>query len=75
MKTIKEIFETNPSLLEEKEVKELIEQFAKQYNNLRNKHQNYFNAVTDLTMFSELFVINGESCKDALIKIHEISFK
>lgn len=74
MKTLTEIFSTNPELLETKEVKELIEQFRTQFRYSLNKHENYWNKVTDLTMNSDLFVINGMPCKDVVSKIHEISF-
>lgn len=74
MKTIKEIFETNPSLLNEKEVKELIEQFEVQFNALRNRHEKYWGQVTNLTMNSDLFVIKGIPCKDVVSKINELSF-
>ena len=74
MKTITEIFETNPSLLNEPEVKELVEQFKLQYEKLKNDKYKYWDKITNITMKSELFVIKGTSCKEALSKIHEISF-
>ena len=74
MKTITEIFETNPSLLNEPEVKELVEQFKLQYEKLENDKYEYWDKITNITMNSELFVIKGVSCKEALSQIHEISF-
>jgi hypothetical protein len=74
MKTINEIFESNPKLLEEKEVKELIEQFRVQFMQLKTKHHDYWDKVTSITLNSDLFVINGIPCKDAIEKINEISF-
>jgi len=74
MKTITEIFETNPSLLNEPEVKEMVEQFKIQYQKLKNDKYEYWDKITNITMNSELFVINGTTCKEALSKIHEISF-
>jgi len=74
MKTIVEIFETNPSLLETKEVKELVEQFREQFQANKMKHYNYWDKVTELTMNSELFVIKGMSCKDVVDKIQQLSF-
>jgi hypothetical protein len=74
MKTITEIFETNPSLLETKEVKELIEQLGEQFQANKMKHCNYWNKVTELTMNSELFVIKGIPCKTVIEKIQNLSF-
>mgnify|MGYP001766080884 CR=1 FL=1 len=74
MKTITQIFETNPTLLETKEVKELVEQFREQFHANKMKHYNYWNKVTDLTGSSELFVINGISCKEVVEKIQNLSF-
>lgn len=74
MKTITEIFKTNPTLLETKEVKELVEQFKKQFQANKMKHYNYWNKVTELTMNSELFVIKGIPCKDVVEKIQNLSF-
>jgi hypothetical protein len=74
MKTIAEIFETNPSLLETNEVKELVEQFREQFQANKMKHYNYWNKVTELTMNSELFVIKGISCREVVEKIQNISF-
>jgi len=75
MKTIVEIFESNPSLLETKEVKELVEQFKIQFQANKMKYYNYWNAVTELTINSELFVIKGMSCPDVIEKITELSLK
>jgi hypothetical protein len=75
MKTLHEIFKTNPGLLEEPEVKEMVEQFRIQFQKLKNDKYEFWDKVTEITMNSELFVIQGQSCKDALSKIHEIAFK
>jgi len=74
MKTIRDIFRNNPELLEKDEVKELLFQFRIQFEHCKNKHSRYWDAVTDLTMNSELFVKDGNNCKDVVERIHEISF-
>ena len=74
MKTIKEIFKNNPSLVDEPEVKELLLQFKEQFNGLKNKHNKYWDAVTDITMNSECFVIKGIPCETAIKKINALSF-
>jgi len=75
MKTLNEIFETNKELLNEPEVKELIEQFGMQFQHNVLKYENYWQKITDLTMNSELFVLKGMSTKDVVSKIYELSFK
>lgn len=75
MKTIKEIFETNPSLLEEKEVKELIEQFSIQFKKIRDMHYNNLDKITDITMHSEFFLKDGIPAKEAIEKIHNLLFQ
>lgn len=75
MKTINEIFKNKPELLEEPEVKELVEQFKYQFNQIKTKHQNYIDRVTTLTMNSDCFVINGMPCPDVVEKINDLSFK
>lgn len=74
MKTIKEIFATNEALLNEPEVKELIDAFWQQYSKLKQERHEYWDKVTSITMNSELFVIDGKDCKTALSEIHEMSF-
>jgi hypothetical protein len=74
-KTITEIFKDKPDLLQCDEVKELIEQFRLQFSDLKRKHYNYWDSVTTVTMNSELYVINGTSCKDAIDKINNLSFE
>jgi hypothetical protein len=74
MKTITEIFSSNPELLETKEVKELIEQFRVQFLSKKLNHHAYWNKITTLTMNSELFVINGTPCKQIVEDIHNLSF-
>jgi len=75
MKTISEIFKTKPELLEEEEVKELIEQFRVQFMSLKMKHHNYWDKVTSLTMNSEFFVKEGLSSEKVVEQIHNISFE
>lgn len=75
MKTINEIFATNPELLNTPEVKELVAQFKIQFDYYKDRYNNYWNAVTTQTMSSEMFVIDGKPCKEALEKINQISFE
>ena len=75
MKTINEMFKNKPELLEEPEVKELVEQFKYQFNQIKTKYQNYVDRVTTLTMNSDCFVINGMPCADVVEKINDLSFK
>jgi hypothetical protein len=74
MKTINEIFESNPDLLKTKEVQELVEQFKIQFELNKNKHWNYWNKVTELTMNSECFVIDGIPAKTVIKRIQDLSF-
>ena len=75
MKTIHEIFETNPELLETKEVKELVMQFKIQFDAIKKKHLNYWDKVTQLTMNSDYFVIKGMPCREVVEHIQNISFE
>ena len=75
MKTINEIFKNKPQLLQENEVKELIEQFKIQFQALKIKHNKYWNEVTDLVMSSELFIAEGIACETVVKKINNISFE
>ena len=75
MKTISEIFKNNPQLLQENEVKELIEQFKIQFQAMKMKHVKYWNKVTDLIMNSELFVTKGIACENVVQEINNISFE
>ena len=75
MKTIVEIFETNPDLLETKEVKELIKQFKYQFDSIKFRQYKYWNKVTDLIMHSELFLKEGKSCKQVVEQINKVSFE
>jgi len=74
MKTITEIFATNPDLLNQPEVKELVEQFYIQFEAMKRKHMDYWDKVTTLTMSSELFVTKGDTCKKVVEEINNISF-
>ena len=60
---------------EEKEVKELIEQFRVQFMSLKMKHHNYWDKVTSLTMNSEFFVKEGLPAEKIVEQIHNISFE
>ena len=75
MKTIDEIFKNRPELLEEPEVKELIEQFRFQFNTIKKRKMKFWDKVTELTMNSEFFVIEGVSCRDTAAAIHDLSFQ
>lgn len=75
MKTIHEIFKTNPDLMEEPEVKELINEFSSQFKKLKSSKYRYWDFVTDLTIHSELFLKDGIPCKDVVEKIHNASFE
>jgi hypothetical protein len=75
MKTINEIFKSKPELLEEKEVKELIEQFRLQFMALKRKHHRYWDKVTALTMNSEFFIKEGMPSEKVVEQIHNISFE
>ena len=74
MKTIQEVFKNNPQLLEEPEVKELISEFRSQYMNLKNAKLDFWDKVTDLTMHSNLFLIDGLTCENVVEKIHDLAF-
>jgi len=75
MKTINEIFKNNPQLLQQDEVKELLEQFKIQFQAMKMKHIKYWNEVTDLVMSSELFITKGIACENVVKKINNISFE
>ena len=74
MKTLTEIFESNPSLLETKEVKELVSQFKIQFDSIKGSKMSFWDKVTTLTMNSELFVIKGMPCKVVIEKINDLAF-
>jgi len=74
MKTVTEIFATNPDLLNQPEVKELVEQFYIQFEAMKRKHMDYWDKVTTLTMSSELFFIEGATCKKVVEEINHFSF-
>ena len=75
MKTINEIFKNKPELLQQDEVKELIEQFKIQFQAMKMKHNKYWNKINDLIMNSELFVIKGIACENVVKKINNISLE
>lgn len=74
MKTLSEIFQSNPSLLETKEVKELVSQFKIQFDSIKGSKMSFWDKVTTLTMNSELFVIKGMPCKEVIEKINDLAF-
>ena len=49
MKTINEIFKNNPQLLQENEVKELLEQFKIQFQAMKMKHSRYWNKINNIS--------------------------
>jgi hypothetical protein len=75
MKTLKEIFEKKPELLKEKEVIELTQQFAVQFEKIKNNHWDYYNKITNLAMNSELYVIDGIKNETVIKKILSVPFK
>lgn len=72
MKTIEEIFSTNPLLLDEPEVKELIEQFKLQFNKCVKDKFEYKHKVIGICFYSNLFTILGYDSKEALTKILDL---
>lgn len=52
----------------------MVEQFKIQYQKLKEGKYNYWDKITEITMNSELFVIDGIDSKKALSMIHELSF-
>ena len=66
MKSIKEIFATNPSLLEANEVKELIEQSRLWMQSTAQKHNAFRQDVFDILFQSDVFIINGISSNDVV---------
>jgi len=74
MKTITEIFESNKSLLDQPEVKELISQFKIQFDAIKDSKSSFWDQVTTLTMNSDLFVIKGMPCKEVVEKINDLAF-
>jgi hypothetical protein len=67
--TLEEIFKTNPKLLEEPEVKKLIEYADTTHSktaNLCKKYQDFHYAVFDIVSNSEIVVINGQSCEHGM---------
>jgi hypothetical protein len=72
---LQEIFETNPSLLEEPEVKRLIDYVSGQHERsykiwMRDKDR--VNEVLWAVMNSEIFVIGGTPAKEALQRVIQI---
>ena len=70
--TLEEIFKTNPKLLDEPEVKKLIDHCEKQYSktvNLCKKYQDFHYKVFDIVSNSEIVVMNGQSCEHGMNEI------
>jgi hypothetical protein len=72
---LQEIFETNPSLLEEPEVQRLVEYVSGQHQSnykiwMRDKDR--VNEVLWAVMNSEIFVIGGTPAKEALQRVIQI---
>lgn len=75
MKTLPEIFKDNPQLLETEEVKELVVQFQKQFSAIKEAKHQFWMKVTELTLHSECYVIDGLKCKDVIEKINDLAFE
>lgn len=73
-KTIEEIFKSKPELLETNEVKELIDQFKEQFNNIKKQKHQYWDEVTDILMRTEFYVKDGLSCEQAIELLIKKSF-
>ncbi len=75
MEKLQEIFDGNLHLLEHPAVKALIEYVTAQHKQNFKKNESLMMEnfrVLDVFMHSELIVINGTPCKEALTKIGEI---
>lgn len=72
---LEEIFATNPGLLEEPEVKNLI-QFVKEQHErswkINQALKKIESDVLDIAMHSEVFLINGKPAEESIEKILEV---
>jgi putative heme iron utilization protein len=66
MKTIQEIFATNPSLLETKEVKEMLQQSRAMMQSIADKHNNFRHEVSEILFESEVFIIDGRPSNEVI---------
>jgi hypothetical protein len=72
MNQLDEIFKTNPKLLDEPEVKELIAHCEQRFKflKLRLKHLNkFYDFVIEKCMYSSVFLKNGIDCDDTIKSI------
>jgi len=73
--TLEEIFKTNPKLLEEPEVKELIKYITEQHKITAEKFNSKYirtSNIMDLCMYSEALLIDGKDAKETILKIMDI---
>ena len=66
---LEEIFKTNPELLENKEVKELIKYVEEMHDrtySIAKKDRKFYDNVLELMMYSNLTLINGRSEKETI---------
>jgi hypothetical protein len=72
---LQEIFKTNPGLLDQPEVKKLIEYVSEQHRKNADRFFEIKNRESEALMKvyeSEIFVINGRPAKEALHQIADI---
>jgi hypothetical protein len=75
MTKLEQIFATNPKLLDEPEVKELIDYVQTQFTSLiqfNKRNQDTLFKIQDIVFHSDAFLIKGKDCKESIIKILEI---
>lgn len=71
---LEEIFKTNPALLQEPEVQNLIEYVQKQHQVTVNKFIAMRDCnwkAMDLVMYSDAILIDGKPAKETLLEIYE----
>lgn len=72
MDKLQEIFKNKPYLLDEPEVKELIEYCKKEYENVLVKANNldkFMNFILEKCMYSDLILKEGNDCKQTIKSI------
>ena len=70
--TLETIFKTNPDLLNEPEVKNLIEHVQSQHKrmvSITTEFKSFHDFVLGKCMYSELILINGKDSKETLTEI------
>lgn len=72
MKTLKEIFADKPELLEEKEIKEFVDEFHKQYAKLRLNFFQYHDRVSDIALMA---IVGDKKAEDVIQNILDLEFK